>query len=195
MYSTKFGLEQLVIDGLKPLTRRVMKTQPETARHWNPKLYGTDSLYYRDERGLCQLIDKNGKVINPQYKIGEIVAVSQSYKTLYENTNDEKYLKLKATAGWNNKMFTRAELMMYFQKCVSIRAEKLQDISDEDCLREGIVQIHAIDSFYFECKERDEGFYFDTPKEAFASLIDKVGKKGDWEKNPYVWRYEFELLK
>ena len=36
---------------------------------------------------------------------------------------------------------------------------------------------------------------FDTPREAFAALIDKVSGKGTWESNPYVWVYEFELMK
>lgn len=36
---------------------------------------------------------------------------------------------------------------------------------------------------------------FDTPREAFAALIDKVSGKGTWESNPYVWAYEFELMK
>ena len=40
---------------------------------------------------------------------------------------------------------------------------------------------------------KDNGF--DTPREAFAALIDKVSGKGTWESNPYVWVYEFELMK
>ena len=40
---------------------------------------------------------------------------------------------------------------------------------------------------------KDNGF--DTPREAFAALIDKVSGKGTWESNPYVWAYEFELMK
>lgn len=27
------------------------------------------------------------------------------------------------------------------------------------------------------------------------ALIDKVSGKGTWESNPYVWVYEFELMK
>lgn len=39
------------------------------------------------------------------------------------------------------------------------------------------------------------GLWIDTPREAFAALIDKVSGKGTWESNPYVWAYEFELMK
>ena len=37
--------------------------------------------------------------------------------------------------------------------------------------------------------------YFATPREAYAELIDKVSGKGTWNKNPYVWVYEFKLIK
>lgn len=45
--------------------------------------------------------------------------------------------------------------------------------------------------FEFEGNE-DDGF--DTPREAFAALIDKVSGKGTWESNPYVFVYEFKLI-
>lgn len=34
-------------------------------------------------------------------------------------------------------------------------------------------------------------WWFHTPKEAFAALIDKVSGKGTWEKNPLVFAYGF----
>ena len=36
---------------------------------------------------------------------------------------------------------------------------------------------------------------FPTPREAFASLIDKVSGRGTWDRNPWVVVYEFELVK
>lgn len=33
------------------------------------------------------------------------------------------------------------------------------------------------------------------PREAYASLIDKVSGKGTWDSNPYVFVYDFELVK
>lgn len=35
----------------------------------------------------------------------------------------------------------------------------------------------------------------DTPREAFAALIDKVSGRGTWASNPWVVAYEFELVK
>lgn len=48
-------------------------------------------------------------------------------------------------------------------------------------------------SIFYEFEgNKDDGF--DTPREAFAALIDKVSGKGTWESNPYVFVYEFELI-
>ncbi len=38
-------------------------------------------------------------------------------------------------------------------------------------------------------------WYAMTPRGAFAALIDKISGKGTWESNPYVFVYEFELVK
>lgn len=35
----------------------------------------------------------------------------------------------------------------------------------------------------------------DTPREAFAALIDKVSDRGTWDGNPWVEAHEFDLLK
>ena len=39
------------------------------------------------------------------------------------------------------------------------------------------------------------GRVYHTPREAYAVLIDKVSGKGTWDKNPWVWAYDFELVK
>lgn len=39
------------------------------------------------------------------------------------------------------------------------------------------------------------GRSYSTPQYAYADLIDKVSGEGTWESNPWVWVYEFELMK
>ena len=49
--------------------------------------------------------------------------------------------------------------------------------------------------YSFLDKKKYEWTDFRTPQEAFAILIDKINGKGTWESNPYVWVYDFELVK
>ena len=114
-------------------------------------------------------------------------AIAQPYKDIegLENMKDE--------AGYNNKMFVKASLMPHQLMMKNVSYQKLRDISDEDCLREGIIVgfIDGMDVYYSHPGQRP----FNTPREAFADLIDKVCGKDTWDYNPYVIVYTFELTK
>ena len=158
--------------------------------------------------------DKPGiEVIKSRYKIGEVVAVKQSYKDAgyvsdtiqegralrksvhSEDWDDSMIGKLgewyiDQLAGWNNKMFTHPEMMPHHIRITDIKVEKLQEISEEDCLSEGIFNTRPTSAMF----GWDLDIYYSTPREAFAALIDKVSGKGTWEKNPWVFAYSFELI-
>lgn len=183
------------------------------------KIVGFPCMYDADEREFDM-----GEIL-PKYELGEVVAIAQSYQdinnyyyaalrrktSIHGQIIDEldlvdihdiikwKSLRddLMNTPGWTNKMFVKADLMPHHIKITGVKVERLQDISDEDCLKEGIYEDSGDDKFppsiFYDFEgNKDDGF--DTPREAFAALIDKVSGKGTWESNPYVWVYEFELF-
>lgn len=125
----------------------------------------------------------------PDYYPCEVVAVAQSYKSC------GNYHVPKEHAGWGNKLFVNPALMPYRIRITGIKCERLQDISEEDCMKEGILGDVEYDKYevYGLFGNSDDGF--DTPREAFASLIDKVSGRGTWDRNPWVVVYEFELVK
>lgn len=103
---------------------------------------------------------------------------------------------IKYERGCNNKMFVRADLMPHHIRITNIRVERLQDISEADCLKEGIwcddnVGLECTTYWYHGLVNSS----FRTSKEAYASLIDKISGKGTWESNPWVFVYDFELIK
>ena len=142
------------------------------------------------------------------YKVGEVVAVAQSYGAILDELEDPrnfscmehwesksgdrgKYAELAMySPGGGNKMFVCADEMPHQIRFTNVWVERLQDISEEDCLREGIYEVP-----FCEFAWDDNGKTFKTAREAFATLIDKVSGKGIWESNPWVYAYEFELLK
>ena len=94
-------------------------------------------------------------------------------------------------------MFVRANLMPHKIRITNVRIERLQEISDEDCLKEGL-DWNGVASQYYVNYQKETGrkmFLGKTLREAFATLIDKVSGKGTWERNPYVFVYDFELVK
>lgn len=198
MFNDRYGLTQAVIKGRKTMTRRLELDAGSEyiARHYNP-IYKPQHCYYRDSRGMCQLINSNTrKLFIPHYKVGEVVAVAQSYNSFYDDTYNP--VLFPAGAGWDNKMFVRADLMPHQIRITGIKCEQLQDISDEDCLKEGINASNSHEIGYgipwvYEFAGSKMVYY--TPREAFASLIEKVSGRGTWASNPWVVAYEFELVK
>lgn len=193
MFNDRYGLTQAVIEGRKTMTRRVVPR--DLTEQWIEFVSDAPSVggvyVHESEKDFYEREA-------PRYKIGEVVAVAQRYQDIFDYSNcvnpyawedDDK------PSGWTNKMFTKAELMPHRIRITGIKCERLQDIQDADCLKEGVRYIPEINMFYFEDVRRKAGFYFDNHREAFASLIDKVSGRGTWGLNPWVVVYEFELVK
>mgnify|MGYP005840950683 CR=1 FL=1 len=206
MFNDKYGLTQAVLEGLKTMTRRIFYIPDKLV----PYLDIDDIFDIVDDCIIWK--DKSDNIrmtFEPKYKVGEVVAIAQSYMDVdrfHRKGKNAAYLEyldsilpeLKLHPGWTNKMFVKADLMPRHIEFTDRKVERLQDISDEDCLKEGIYEDSGDDEFppsiFYEFEgNKDNGF--DTPREAFAALIDKVSGKGTWESNPYVWAYEFELMK
>ena len=205
LFSDKYGLTQAVLEGRKTMTRRVI-TYPLRFRNENIAGLYRYGIVLGDQLNVV-LYDANERLdscyISPKYKVGEVVAVAQSYSDCGNmpdcEFDEDGYPVMPERSGFFNKMFVRADLMPYHIRITNIKIEKLQDISNEDCLKEGINKLKAnkIDkALGFNEKYEIVGLFpvYDTPKEAFAALIDKLCGKGTWESNPYVFAYEFELI-
>ena len=192
MFNDRYGLTQAVIEGRKIMTRRIVPTKTRLRRalaviHDEP--HGSEQEEY---------------LKSAYYKVGEIVAVAQNYSSFYNILDNTR--PIPEGAGWDNKMFVRADLMPHQIRITGIRCEKLQDISDADCLKEGIFvneyfgngkkcHHYGFDGFFNGTEGWFARVWFNTPREAFASLIDKVSGRGTWASNPWVVAYEFELVK
>lgn len=193
MFNDRYGLTQAVLEGRKTMTRRIITVQPANDDMMATICYNEDK-YIGWQFITAPPIGKVAKseIFKPHYKVGEIVAVAQSYR---DAGIAPDMGGLNPKPGWSNKMFVRAYDMPHQIRITSVRAERLQDISDEDCMKEGIQFIKAFEKYYFERFDREDGFYFDISREAFSVLIDKVSGRGTWQSNPWVWVYEFELVR
>ena len=188
MFSDKYCLTHAVLNGEKTMTRRVLRD--------NVPLGNWDET-----------------IKHLPYKVGDIVAVAQSYKDIIECMaeysdiiiNVDGSINREYKAGWTNKMFVRANLMPHHIRITDIKIERLQDISKEDCLKEGIIFIESLsiigdDTYFFAVKRKVRQMYnnilkfFSSPQRAYADLIDKISGRGTWESNPWVAAYSFELI-
>lgn len=193
MFNEKFGMETATLNGSKTRTTRNLGVKVY-------KLAGLEGIDIKDakiENGIIYLYFLNKwykapRENQPKYKVGEIVAIKQAYKDI-----DINFIPCnpKGIAGWTNKMFVRPDLMPHQIEVTDIKLERLQDISNEDCINEGIKVCSQ--GFYF-CDgigRRGVNKSFLTPKEAFAELIDKISGKGTWGCNEWHIVYYYKLVR
>lgn len=206
MFSDRFGLTAAVINGTKTQTRRIVPQKALEA--WDDIDDGDE--YSSSIYAASYEVEKAKFLLDyAKYKVGEVVAVAQSYFDIKTSANSyrppfwkgykdwHKYLESLPTNGGGcyNKMFVRAELMPHQIKITGIRVERLQDISDEDCLAEGIIKYANGVYTYTENGKKIFHADLDTPRKAYAELIDKISCKGTWESNPFVFCYTFKYKK
>lgn len=212
MFNDKFGLTQAVLEGRKTMTRRICKyDRPDES--WDIVFPVFESKDYDSEGNLISPLygafgwkNKDGDFTgwnNPLYKVGEVVAIAQSYRDLgYSPDSLDRHPKdlsirglMKNSAGWNNKMFVKSYACKHHIKITNVKIDRLQYISDEDCLKEGIIHVSTFLGQKIYHTPHVNGSYLSTnvAQEAFAYLIDKVSGKGAWESNPFVFAYEFRL--
>lgn len=185
MFNDKYCLTQAVLDGTKTMTRRLLKAGTplgnweETTKHL-------------------------------PYKVGDIVAIAQPYKDIIECLpmysgaiiNVDGSINREYKAGWTNKMFVKGEMMPHHIRITDVKVESLQDISDDDIMREGIRKesfaggcMFCYNKAYIRNGNRlIEPIYNSTPRRAFASIMYKIIGGHMWESNPWVVAYSFELV-
>lgn len=175
------------------------------------KKEGPDDMtfYFNKEDILCVEYEgkhyKVPKQSQPTYAVDETVAVAQCLRDLGYDANDRSdgnIYGLNHTLAWTMKSYVSASQCKHFIKITGRQVKRLQDITDEEILHSGVYRWGDRP----DCPSTDNfgknlyGFYkfwdgFETPRKAYASMIDKTQKKGFWESNPWVILYKFELTK
>lgn len=211
-FCERYMLTTAVLNRTKELTRRLEKALQRAVAEYE-KQHGEPfeiiSQYWDEKREKVCCLTKHGIIhVGTHYKLNEVVAVAQSYEAIRNerykdycndiyNPFGAKEPDLEGEPGWSNKLFVRADLMPHQIQITGVRIERLQAISDDDCLKEGILKNQFGDYWFKGFTPSEGGLLFKTPREAFATLINRpgVGRKGLWESNPFVVVYEFKLIK
>lgn len=180
----------------------------EFAEQWSKQSGRMRVVPVQDEPQI-QYVDGKDKIMDlSRYQVGEEVAIAQKYIDLCNCDAFYEALEkvapsfplecIKGEKGCYNKMFVKADWMPHRIKMVDIKVEKLQDISEDDCLLEGIEWSCGSRGYYVNYNPVTGSRIWlkgNTAREAYADLIDKISGKGTWDRNPWVFAYSFKLVK
>lgn len=173
-----------------------------------------------EEVDLCDFMETQRNIhCSPRYKIGEVLFLKEPTAKSLKNglTPNSYFYKFGVPDGfvanyfgrqvgsnsdvkWSNKLFMPASAAREFIRVTGIKCERLLDISDEDCIAEGIEVISEslIDnSTHYKMYLHPEIGYTIKPQKSFIDLYrfaNKMKPTADIG-NPWVWAYTFEYLK
>lgn len=190
MFNDKYGLTQSVLNNTKKQTRRNFTLTLHVKDNSELNEVFPENVY--SENGSWKFIYDNNifalpKQNYPKYQVGDVVAIAQKYEEIIGGAHlDEK--EPWKLAGWKNKMFVRPEYMTHHIRITDVKIQRIQEISEEDCMNEGVVK--KDDKFVVNGLKQS----YNNPKEAFKNLIIKMNGKKFWDENRYVWIYSFELI-
>lgn len=194
---------QAILDGRKTMTRRIIKidsmkesiinTQidPIAAYPGNPKVIGLKGLY------ACT---DNGTLIKCQYgKPGDTLWVKETFttdlfgRTVYQATDGEVD-GVGRKFEWTSSRFMPFAASRIHLEVISIRVERLQDISQDDARREGVFCSNSpIGPCYMDYHSKQCNA-MTTARMSFRSLWESINSLESWDANPWVWRIEFKRI-
>lgn len=189
MFNEQFGLQQATFDGIKDMTRRVIpQCILDAVPQYQEEYYAGALEHIEIDQAILNMVGPEKMFQQYVYQVGEIVAIAQRYRDIVPPLDNKNIVW--TGRGWNNKMFVKAEVMPHHIKITGIKVEPLCGISDEDCLREGIIDTGS----GYTCYRQGVLPLFRTPYAAFKALIDKLNRRGFFETNPLVFAYSYKII-
>lgn len=191
---------QAILDGRKTMTRKVIKES--TIKHiWNVGNF----ILSADGKVMSSdlIVEQYSK-----YKVGDVLYVREAWGLRYFGTSQYWHYKsnipfnkddivYRASCGdeyshngldsyflvdkiWKPSIHMPKEHARIFLRVTNVRVERLQDISEDDCLKEGMpIEEKGLDVFLLW----------------WMPLWNSTAKEGyKWKDDPYVFVYEFERV-
>ena len=140
----------------------------------------------------------------PYGQVGDRLWVRESFLDypvkgcLYKADYNTKRIELADDAfcvpQWKPSIFMPRWASRITLEITGIRVEKLQEITEEDALNEGIYSNSICGDFGFHWVSKHSGY--ETAQTAFHNLWDSLNAKHgySWESNPWVWVISFKRL-
>jgi hypothetical protein len=194
-----------IIEGRKTVTRRIIKPQPIISQNENGYSFNwqmspsavyvcanvpdlsdlmqamkTKSRYHAEEivyiKEAWRIINPIGKYLHNPYDFGiKYLSINHEVKWWTDNGDIMTY---PIDEKLRSPLFMPTLFARYFIQIADARPERLQEITPEDCIREGI----------------PNGAYAINPKRSYQILWDSINHKYPFSSNPFVFRYEFKLM-
>jgi hypothetical protein len=168
-----------------------------------PKVNVGDVIWCRETfyaYGHWTTITQNGK----SKKVFQDLTLSEGLSYSYFDSNPIIVCKF-GQLGWHKRpsLFMPKSACRLWLKVTNVRIERLQDISEQDSIDEGInallmssAQLASRGQLYQDYSVKQDllnnGL---SPIDSYKTLWEIINGIGSWDENPFVWVYEYEAAK
>lgn len=190
-----------ILNGTKTQTRRVVKLKGGTA--------GLDTMCPRSENEFVDIVFRELEKKCPYGQPGDRLWVKEAhfesrkwrhaplfavapdfmYRADYEYREEPR--SVIGCHHWRPSIFCTRQASRITLEVVSVRVERLQDISEVDAVAEGIEPVQmptGVVMFYDYLKKRAS---VARAVSSYATLWESINGAGSWAANPWVWVVEF----
>ena len=186
----KAPMVRALLDGSKTQTRRVMKPQP-----------------YREDYMAEDGVRRQFAMLSPYGQVGDLLWVRE---TLGHNADKGHYYAATGmyvgplldyerepspSVGIPARTIPSIHMQRWASRIlleiVSVRVERLQDISESDAIAEGIEKTPQ--GFWSLYGQHETNGTF-NPRTSFRALWQSINDAGSWPANPWVWVIEFKRV-
>jgi hypothetical protein len=103
--------------------------------------------------------------------------------------------KVQGRGKWRPSIFMLKELSRLCLEVTNVRVERLQDISREDAIVEGLQRVDLGPAEYGFHDKKNNPKFWSNPVHAYSALWESINGNGSWHQNPWVFVIEFKILK
>ncbi|MGI0556265.1 hypothetical protein ACRCOZ_07605 [Pseudomonas aeruginosa] len=208
-----------ILEGRKTVTRRVMKPQPDflgsmvdpntpfktldaglhariTCPYGEPgdrlwvretwtdvNMCGAPALAYRADEDIRDLMEEPGFLDDRgAFNYDDPRVKPYPFACWYAELDQARWRPSIHMPRWASRILL---------EITAVRVERLQDISEEQALAEGV---HGEPCDHARQACSDIGCWGDTAKGAFGFLWEQLNGAGAWQANPWVWVVEFKRV-
>ena len=174
LFSTKMVMA--ILDGRKTCTRRIAKNIEK------PPFATGDTLYVR-ETWRKIFPSSEPAEYGYMYRAGGVMFPAE-----HENRKEQEKAEYAQEAKWHPSLHMPKEAARIFLRVTDVHLEHLQDITEENAVREGLKPIQN-PSYPVDLRK--------SARDAFAELWKELTGSGAmehrWDANPLVWVIDFQI--
>lgn len=182
-----------LLDGRKTQTRRVLKDQPGDLDR--PGMFDDGEWYVTSSRGDHQTS------LAVRFRVGDRLWVRETWADTLSDPNEAVYRadgeRPHSLLLWQPSIHMPRWASRLTLTVTDVRVQRLQDISEEDALAEGVIWSDEKIAFHVPgVPHPDPAFPWlsrATAREMYAALWDVINGAGSWGANPWVVALTFTV--